>query len=172
MNFSHDVADGSHQRTQSQRGFTLIELIVTMVIVGTLAAIAIPSYSSYVLQSHRAEAKSALLDLASLEERFFSVNNFYTANPQNLGYGGTSTTPPFNIGTDNYYQVVSITVNPAVPPPNSTSSGTPANFTITANAINNQLSDTACFAFTVNSIGQQTAQNSAMVDNSATCWAN
>ena len=59
-------------RAPRDRGFTLVELIVAMVILATLTAIAIPSYSIYVLKSHRTEAKSALLDLASLEERYFS----------------------------------------------------------------------------------------------------
>ena len=73
------------------RGFTLVELIVAMVILSILAAIAIPSYSQYVLKSHRTEAKSALLDAASLEERFFSTSNLYTNNPTQLGYGVAAT---------------------------------------------------------------------------------
>jgi type IV pilus assembly protein PilE len=67
-------------------GFTLVELVVAMVIAAILAAIAIPAYSSYVLQAHRTDAKTALLDLASLEERYFSVNNAYTNVASNLGY--------------------------------------------------------------------------------------
>jgi len=69
------------------RGFTLVELIVAMVILSILAAIAIPSYSQYVLKSHRTEAKAALMDAASLEERYFSTSNLYTNNPMQLGYG-------------------------------------------------------------------------------------
>jgi type IV pilus assembly protein PilE len=151
------------------RGFTLIELIVAMVIMATLAAIAIPSYSSYVLKSHRTEAKSALLDLASLEERYFSVNNAYTSNPQQLGY--TATSAPFAIGTGGYYVVNQIGINAATAP-TGTTAGTPANFYITANATGNQVNDTQCNAFTVNSTGQQTAQNSGGTDNSAYCWQN
>lgn len=169
MKFTQDIAHRNCNRAEPQRGFTLVELIVAMVIIATLAAIAIPSYSSYVLKSHRAEAKSALLDLASLEERYYSVNNAYTTNPQNLGYASASA--PFNIGTNSYYQVTQMQYTPAVAP-TGTTSGTPAWFSITANAINNQTSDTACATFTVNSIGQQTAQNSALTDNSAACWAN
>src|ERR1700733_1167388 len=96
------------------RGFTLVELIVAMVILATLAAIAIPSYSIYVLKSHRTEAKSALLDLASLEERYFSTAGTYSLNPTDLGYNypaGTS----FPVGT-GYYNITNITVVPAVAP--------------------------------------------------------
>lgn len=152
-----------------QQGFTLVELVIAMVIIATLAAIAIPSYSSYVLKSHRTEAKGALLDLMASEERYFSTNNQYTSNPSLLGY--TATSAPFAIGTGGYYVVNQIGLV-AVVAPSGTSVGSPATFTITANAVGNQLKDTACYAYTVSSSGQQTAQNSALVDNSAACWAN
>ena len=52
------------------RGFTLIELMVVVVIATILLGIAVPSYMSQVRQSRRTEAKTALLDLAGREERF------------------------------------------------------------------------------------------------------
>ncbi len=54
---------------QVQQGFTLIELMVTVAIVGILASIAYPSYQSSMQKSHRADAKSALLELANYMER-------------------------------------------------------------------------------------------------------
>jgi type IV pilus assembly protein PilE len=153
-----------------QRGFTLVEMIVTMVILATLAAIAIPSYTKHVLTSHRVEGKSALLDLASMEERYFSINNQYTNNPSNLGYTA-SAGAAFYVGTDQYYEVLAngINVQPATPP-TSTTTGTPATFNITATAVGRQAQDTACFTFVVYSSGQQTAQTSSGTDNSITCW--
>jgi type IV pilus assembly protein PilE len=164
--------DQTHRllRSDSIRGFTLVELIVAMVILATLAAIAIPSYNSYVLKSHRTEAKSALTDLASMEERYFSVNNSYTTVPSNLGYSQAAA--PFNIGTDGYYQVQQqITVNAATAP-TGTTAGSPATYLITAVAVGNQANDTACATFTISSTGQQTAQTSGGTDNSTTCWQN
>jgi type IV pilus assembly protein PilE len=152
-----------------QQGFTLVELVVAMVIIATLAAIAIPSYSSYVLKSHRTEAKGALLDLMASEERYYSTNNQYTTNPQALGYPAASA--PFAIGTGGYYVVNQISLG-AVVAPSGTSVGSPATVTIIANATGNQTKDTACYAYTVSSSGQQSAQNSALVDNTADCWAN
>ncbi len=156
-----------HDIRRQAAGFTLMELIVAMVIVGILAAIAIPSYSSYVLKSHRTEAKSALLDAASLEERFFSTSNFYSGTPSDLGY---ATGLPVTVGS-GYYNITAITVVPAVPPSGLNPSGTPATFSITATAVGQQTNDTACATFSINSAGQQTATGldaNASVD----CWQN
>jgi hypothetical protein len=56
--------------------------------------------------------------------------------------------------------------------PTGTTSGTPAWFSISANAIGRQAGDTACAVFTINSLGQQKAQDSLGNDNSVTCWQN
>ena len=143
------------------RGFTLVELLVTMVIAAILAAIAIPAYSNYVRKAHRTEAKSAVLDIASLEERWFSTNNSYTDVPSNLGYTGAAGTA-FNVGS-GYYNVL-VSVLPA------TSSTTLATYTITATAINDQLKDTQCRSFQVTNNGAQTAADSASAVNTNTCW--
>jgi type IV pilus assembly protein PilE len=137
-------------------GFTLIELVVTMVIAAILAAIAIPAYSNYVLKAHRTEAKTALLDLASLEERYFSVNNAYTATPANLGYTafGAGTT----IGS-GYYSIAAPVVTGATP-------GVPATYSLSATAVGYQLKDTQCQSFTLTQAGVQ----AATPDPSNTCW--
>ena len=58
-------------------GFTLIELMMVVVIVGILAAIAFPSYARYVEQARRADGKSALLDAAQRLERCHTQTNTY-----------------------------------------------------------------------------------------------
>lgn len=63
-----------------QAGVTLIELIIVMVIVAILAAIAVPSYGRYVMRSQRADAKSALLALATAQEKFFAQCNTYATD--------------------------------------------------------------------------------------------
>ena len=73
------------QRYPHQIGFTLIELMITVAIIGILSAIAYPSYESYVRKSRRVDAKNALLDLASRQERYFSVNNKYSTTAADLG---------------------------------------------------------------------------------------
>ena len=59
------------------RGITLLELMTVVVVIGILAAIAIPSYRQYVMRAHRAEAKAALLQLAANQERFYLANRTY-----------------------------------------------------------------------------------------------
>jgi type IV pilus assembly protein PilE len=161
----------NHPPRHRNRGFTLVELIVAMVILATLAAIAIPSYNQYVLKSHRTEAKAALMDAASLEERYFSTINQYTQNPVQLGYGVAATPVPVGTG---YYVINTITVNPAVAPTPLVPGGTPANFIITAvpAAGSMQVNDTACASFTITSAGLQSALNSGGIDNTANCWQN
>jgi type IV pilus assembly protein PilE len=60
-----------------KKGFTLIELMVAVAIVGILAAIAIPSYQESMRKSRRADAQSALLNIANAMERYFTQNNTY-----------------------------------------------------------------------------------------------
>jgi len=69
-----------------QSGFTLIELMIVVVIVGILAAIAYPSYLSSVLKGHRAEAKAIMLNIQRDQEKHRANNTSYQANLATLGY--------------------------------------------------------------------------------------
>ena len=59
------------------RGFTLIELMITMVIIGVLASIALPSYTRYMARAYRAEARIQLLQVAQFMQRFYAANDSY-----------------------------------------------------------------------------------------------
>jgi type IV pilus assembly protein PilE len=61
-------------------GFTLIELMVTVVIAGILAAVAYPAYRNYTKQTRRSDAKIALTQAANQQEKFFTECNYYAAN--------------------------------------------------------------------------------------------
>ncbi len=72
-----------HPSLHSQRGFTLIEVIVVVTILAILAAIAIPNYTEYVQRGRRAEAKTALTQMAQWQERRRTETNSYaTASTQ------------------------------------------------------------------------------------------
>lgn len=63
-----------------QRGFTLIEVMIVVAIVGILAAIAVPSYNEYIRRSHRAEAKNFLMAIAQRMEQNYTLSGRYDQN--------------------------------------------------------------------------------------------
>src|SRR5215475_717584 len=92
-----------------QAGFTLIELMITIAIASMLLAIVIPSYQSQVRKSRRTEARTAILDLATREERFLTNSNQYSQTATALGYTGAfpQTT------TNGYYTITVLAPDPA-----------------------------------------------------------
>jgi type IV pilus assembly protein PilE len=84
------------------RGFTLIELMVTIAIIGILAAIAIPAYSAYIQRANRSDARSQLLEAAAFLQRSFSQNNAYpTTLPTNYQKAPATGTAKYNITIAN-----------------------------------------------------------------------
>ncbi len=73
------------QRTNCS-GYTLIEMLVVVAIIGILSAIAIPAYQANVVNATRSVAIAGLMDLANRQEQFFLNNKTYTASMVNLGY--------------------------------------------------------------------------------------
>lgn len=70
------------------RGITLIELMIVVVIIGIMAVIAYPNYREFVARAKRNEAKAALLQIATNQERFYLNNNEYTCDMTQLGFAG------------------------------------------------------------------------------------
>jgi type IV pilus assembly protein PilE len=62
---------------KNRKGFTLVELMIVVAIVGILASVAIPSYQGSVIKSRRSDATGALFIMSNKMEQFFTENNTY-----------------------------------------------------------------------------------------------
>lgn len=74
------------KQKQSQRGVTLIELMIVVVILAMIASFAYPSYMNHVVNTKRTAATSALLQIADRQQQFFMDNKRYAAGLSDLGY--------------------------------------------------------------------------------------
>ena len=128
------------------KGMTLLEVMITIVIIGIIAAVAYPSYLSYMQNSRRADAMQSLMNSQSIYEKCYSSNFSYT---------GCSTQLPAT-SSNGYYLL-------------SASSST-STYTITATATGIQTSDINCQSFAINQAGIKTAKNNANSDATSTCW--
>jgi type IV pilus assembly protein PilE len=144
------------------RGFTLLELMIAVSISAILTIMAVSSYQTSVLKSHRTDAKTALNDIAGREQRYFSVTNSYSNNPEQLGYSSTATSfgAAFTVGNGYYYL--------SVANPGAATATTPASFTATATATGTQTKDTGCLTMSVDSTGNY--QSTGSITPQPPCW--
>ena len=135
----------SFERSTAQAGFTLIELMIVVAIIGVISAIALPSYNSYMTKSRRADAKVALTKMADAQERWYLQNSTYTKEVTDVG-GATS--------PDGNYKL-EITTTAAADLLNG--------YVMKATAIADQTNDAKCAEFILSSTGAKTATNDV-------CW--
>lgn len=138
-----------------KRGFTLIELMITVAIVAILAAIAYPSYTQYVLRSHRTAAKTALHDMASRQERLFTTTNAYGTALAALGYPAGANVPVPD-ASNHYYD---LSIDPST---------TATTYLLLAAPAGSQLNDAECGTFTLDQLGNQGI--SGGTGTAQTCW--
>lgn len=137
------------------RGFTLIEVMIVVAIVGILAAIAYPSYQSSVRKSHRVDGKAALTQVAALQEKWFFQHNQYTADLK----GGLK----LDSSPEGYY---------ALNVQNGPCGNTTGCFLLVATATGAQESDTECYTLTLDNTGAKHsyAKGGSITTDTANCW--
>ena len=135
---------------RAQRGFTLVELLVVVVIVGILAAVGYPSYRNQAIRSARADARVELMDIVSRQEQFFLDNKTYSATLGGLDMTATS---------ESGYYTLSIDAATADCPITNC-------YALSATPLGRQADDTACNVLTLDSSGIRSATGS----DPASCW--
>jgi type IV pilus assembly protein PilE len=139
--------------TRTRRGMlgvTLVELMAVVIVIGVLGMIALPSYRQYTIRAQRTEAKTALLQLASNQERFYLANRRYGADVTVLGF-------PTGLSERGSYELA-IGAADAV--------GYTATATPRAGADIDMTVDAQCTSFTITSQGERTATGT----NADNCW--
>jgi type IV pilus assembly protein PilE len=142
---------GSGTLTQRQLGFTLIELMVVISILGLLLAIAIPGYSDYLTKARRSDARAALLEIASAQERHYFQNRQYSSDGTDLW-----SHPDGLVSADGYYTLSFAFIDDD----NQT-------YRVTATARGQQSGDADCTSLSYDNTGSKDSTGAA---DSSVCW--
>lgn len=140
------------------KGFTLIEVMIVVAVLGILAGVAYPSYRSYIARAARAEVRALMLDIAQKQERYYSSNNSYlaiSAPPTAAPSGWVNFTGATSMSGRKYNVSVAL-------------SGGGTGYTITG-APANGYSETTCGTYTLTHTNAR--GNSGNSRPSAECWS-
>lgn len=154
-----------HIPSRPARGFTLIELMITVVVAGILAAIAIPGYQQYVMKTRREDARTTLAALVQAQERFRTGNSAYSSDASSLMGGAAGATANSPKG----YYVMTVT---DLTPPVSFISGYEVHAQPSSNS-SPQASDLQCLDIFIRMQGGTLTYRDGNMSSTATsspCW--
>ena len=149
------------------KGFTLIEVMIVVAILGIISAIAIPSYAEYVRKGKRTDAKVELLRIAQLQESYFVQNLSYADSLATLGLTGT---------VKSEQEEYTMSVSDKTAGCDGTSTTPCTSFTLTATAGTTQANDLKCVNFTLTNTGVKgvsaaaSLTGTAVADRIRECW--
>jgi len=155
-------------------GFTLMEMMIAVAIIGILAALAYPNYIQYISETRRSDATINLVRIASLQEKFFTECGFYAGTLGAVRNCGTSTLAAgLTAGgatTEGHYTIAVVTI--PGPPPLATPGG--GGFTLTATPAGLQAvrDGLRCATITITNTGARDATGTASPagTNGGRCW--
>ena len=142
----------------TQRGLTLVELLVTVAIVGLLAATAYPSYTRHLIKTRRATAQACLTEMAQWMERNRTSCMSYAKTGSACTTTVNDATLPALSCRHDLVATYTFALSPAVPPTDST-------FLLQASPMGAQAGDTPCGTLTLNQAGVKGSAGTV-----ATCW--
>lgn len=143
------------------KGFTLIELMIVVAVIAILVLVAFPAYEQYGMKARRADAKTALSELAQRQESYYADNNGYADTFQKMGLNGTNfgfkKSGDNLISKDGHYTI-------------SIASADQKSFKLEATPTGGQADDKTCALFSIDSTGKREAKNKTSGITTTDCW--